>query len=90
MIVLNDTRPAEPKALIERQVKKPSAAPTDGAQQQHTQPQQAPFTPQQDTRNTQNDAAAVLNAVDEDEEGVAEAECPREFEYESDGEGGDD
>ena len=32
-------------------------------------------------------AAGVLTAVDEDEEGGEEAECPREFEYFSDGEG---
>jgi 26S proteasome regulatory subunit N2 len=31
-------------------------------------------------------AAGVLTAVDEDEEGAEEAECPREFEYFSDDE----
>ena len=31
------------------------------------------------------EAVGVLTAVDEDGEGGEEAECPREFEYESDG-----
>lgn len=31
-------------------------------------------------------AAGVLTAVDEDEEGAEEAECPRSFDYFSDGE----
>ena len=31
-------------------------------------------------------AAGVLTAVDEDDEGGVEAECPREFEYFTDGE----
>lgn len=35
------------------------------------------------------EAAGVLTAVDEDEEGAEEAELPKEFEYHSDGEGGD-
>lgn len=53
----------------------------------------APQTPAGQTtgasaRRGGDDAAAVLNAVDEDEEGVPEAELPREFGYESDGEGG--
>ncbi len=36
------------------------------------------------------EAAGVLTAIDEDSEGSEEAELPREFEYHSDGEGGDD
>ncbi len=36
------------------------------------------------------EAAGVLTAVDEDGEGAEEAELPRDFEYHSDGEGGDD
>ena len=36
------------------------------------------------------EAAGVLTAVDEDGEGAEEAELPREFEYHSDGEGGED
>ncbi|KAL9091190.1 MAG: hypothetical protein Q9159_001607 [Coniocarpon cinnabarinum] len=84
VIVLHDTQPDESKVLIERQVKKPAPA-----QPRSTvaAPNADPSTPQQpQTQNTQADAAAVLNAVDEDEEGVEEAECPAEFTYESDGE----
>ena len=84
MVVLHDTRPSEPKSLVERQVRKPAPA-------QQSQPQ-GPQTPRGQTEQPSEpaggDAAAVLNAVDEDEEGVVEADCPSEFEYESNGEGG--
>ena len=36
------------------------------------------------------EAAGVLTAIDEDGEGMEEAELPREFDYHSDGEGGED
>ena len=83
--MLNDTQPDEPKSLIERQVKKPAPPQSRQQQQGEAAPAQAaaPSTPAQ---NTAADAAAILNAVDEDEEGVEEAQCPGEFTYESEGE----
>lgn len=85
---MTDKEPSEPKSLVELTVKKPQTraapggvdAPASGAQAQ-------PQTPEQSSGG-HADAAAVLTAVDEDEEGVEEAEMPEEFEYHSDGEGG--
>ena len=79
-IVLHDTRPDEPKVLMERKVKRPTRS--RGTESAHQE--QAPAAA---AENSQADAAAVLNSVDEDDEGVEEAECPEEFQYESEGGG---
>lgn len=83
-----DNEPSEPKSLVELKVKKPQtrAAP-GGAAGQGPAAEQRPQTPEQPSTG-HADAAAVLTAVDEDEEGVEEAEMPEEFDYHSDGEGG--
>ena len=94
--ILLDNQPSEPKSLIERKVKRPVAAPATNAPAQ-SQQSQVPRTPvaqtaqpqaQQAEQQGRDDAAAVLNAVDEDDQDGVEAELPREFDYESDGEGG--
>lgn len=68
------------------------ASPAAGATPGNAATTNVPETPQgqRSTNTTSADAAAVLNAVDEDEDGVVEAELPSEFVYESDGEGGSD
>lgn len=82
MIVLEDTNASEKKSLLELKAKKKPptvAAPVPG--------QQAPSTPAPRSRDTDmggtEAAAGVLNAVDEDIEGGAEADCPDEFDVES-------
>lgn len=99
---MTDTTPSTAKSLIERQVKKTAPAPPPARPRAATDPgtpgratggafSQAPQTPGgvgAALGGGGADAAAILNAVDEDEEGGVEAELPREFEYESDGEGG--
>lgn len=75
VILLIDTQSGDEKVLIEEKLKKAT-----------TEKAAAPAT-LEDMRNEsfnlrrQADAAGVLTAVDEDEEGGAEAECPRDFEY---------
>lgn len=82
--MLVDSKSDESKTLLELKAKKKAtvvAAPVPGQQQ----PLGAPSTParQTDTQMGGTEAAAaVLNAVDEDVEGGAEAEVPDEFELE--------
>lgn len=94
VILMTDTTPSEPKSLIERQVPK-KAAPVPATNTASTPAQQTSGSfrmpsPPGDLMDANNndDVAAILNAVDEDEEGGVEADVPGEFEYESDGEGG--
>ncbi|KAJ9661094.1 proteasome regulatory particle base subunit [Coniosporium apollinis] len=88
VILLIDQQPDEPKSLLELKVKKVAPAPAPGAQGQG-QGQAVPET-MSDAISAlaqgtgASEAAAVLNAVDEDEEGGEEAEVPRDFEYFSD------
>lgn len=93
MILVNDTQPHEPKTLLEMKVKKTSTAPAPGANAQAT------IGATEQSRGAQSadqpmggaaEAAGVLNAVDEDEEGGEEAELPRDFEYFSEDEDGQD
>jgi len=82
VILLNDTRPSEPKSLLELKVKKTAPAPTPGGA--GASGDQAP---------TGVEAAPASADVDDNlvEEGDAEASVPGEFEYNSDtGEGDDD
>lgn len=87
---MSDKEPSEAKSLVELKVKKPQtrAAP-GGVPGPPESSQAAPETPQQQQPSAGHaDAAAVLTAVDEDEEGVEEAQLPEDFDYHSDGEGG--
>ncbi|KAH6672322.1 putative 26S proteasome regulatory subunit rpn2 [Halenospora varia] len=90
VILLIDTQPAEEKELIEEKLKKAStekaAAPTTLEDMRN---ESFSLRRQADAQGEASGAAAaagVLTAVDEDEEGAEEAECPREFEYFSDNE----
>ncbi|KAF4549729.1 26S proteasome regulatory subunit rpn2-like protein [Elsinoe fawcettii] len=81
VILLNDTQPSEKKTLMElKSKKKPAtaAAPVPGQRVG-----EVPQTPaqQMDVDRSRNEAAEVLNAVDE---GEGEAEVPNEFEVEPD------
>lgn len=87
-MLLEDTQPSEPKHLIERQIKKAAPRAQAGQQGQSATAQTPIGQREQQAEVAGGDAAAVLNAVDEDEEGAPEAECPGEFDYESNGEGG--
>ena len=79
MLVI-DTQASEPKSLVERKVKKPATRPAPSSA--------VPTTHTNDTEEAQmghaNDIAAVLTAIDEDEEGAEEAQLPDEFDYFSD------
>lgn len=96
VILLNDTTPSEPKTLMELKARKnikAAAAPEtlqDRVDAAFNLPGDAGA--EESTRDTGGaaEAAGVLTAIDEDGEGSEEAELPREFEYHSDGEAGDD
>ena len=89
-----DTQPEEEKLLIEEKLKKASvekaAAPTtleDMRNESFNLRRQADVQGEAAGSGAGAAAAAgVLTAVDEDEEGAEEAECPQEFEYFSDNE----
>ncbi len=93
VLLLTDTQPEEPKVLIEEKLKKASiekaAAPTtmedfeDGSF--HPRRQGGPSESEEAVIGAAT-VASVLSAVDEDEEGGEEAECPRDFEYFTDNE----
>ena len=74
MILLTDTKPSEPKTLLELKVKKAAPAPTPGAA--GSSGDQAP-----EGVSVTTAAAVSDNMVDE---GDDEASIPGEFEYESD------
>lgn len=85
VLLLQDTRPSEPKTLIEMKRKPP------------TKPATAPSTAQeraeadvQGLHGGAAEAAGVLTAFDEGGEGDEDAEMPRDFEYHSDGEHGEE
>ena len=91
VVLLIDNKPSEPKVLMERQVKKsnqPGRAAANAAAAVAAEPATpAPRAEPEATLATGGaDAASVLNAVDEDEEGVEEAQLPRSFDYYSDDE----
>jgi len=99
MVVL-DTEPDKERETIPLLVSKievPAAAPTSTGSTLGGGASQTPQTPARQITD-QDDfsgagvaaAAGVLTAIDEDEEGAEEAPVPGEFEYETDGEGGQD
>lgn len=75
MILLTDTRPSEPKELLELKVKKAAPAPAPGAA--GSSGDQAP----EGVAEAGSPEATTDNLV---EEGDEEASLPGEFEYESD------
>ncbi|KAF2148795.1 26S proteasome regulatory complex, non-ATPase subcomplex, Rpn2/Psmd1 subunit [Myriangium duriaei CBS 260.36] len=85
VILLNDTAPSESKSLLEmKSKKKPSpVAPVPGQRVGGEVPQTPAHQRSADEDSRQ--PAEILNAVDE---GEGEAECPDEFEVESEDEGG--
>ena len=86
-----DTRASEPKDLIELKARKnvkiaAVPAPPQGMESSRYDAASrlaAALSEAQSSRSN-NDVAGVLTSVDEDEEAVEEAECPREFDYYSD------
>jgi 26S proteasome regulatory subunit N2 len=80
VILLHDTRPSEPKSLLELKVKKATPAPAPGAT--GSSADQGP-----EGASATTAAAANDNLVDEGEE---EASVPGEFDYESDTNPNDD
>ncbi len=87
-----DSQPKEEKVLLEEKLKKASiekaAAPTtleDIRNESFNLRRQADAQGEASGSGAAA-AAGVLTAVDEDEEGGAEAECPGEFEYFTDNE----
>jgi 26S proteasome regulatory subunit N2 len=94
VILLIDTRPDEPKVLIDEKLKKISteraaAVPTLEDMRQESFNLRRMADAHGEASGALSGAAAaagVLTAVDEDEEGEEEAEVPREFEYFSDNE----
>lgn len=86
VILLHDTKPSEPKALMEMKRKppvKPAKVPPTAAQ---ARGEAAPSA----SGAGAAEAAGVLTAFDEGGEGEDDAEMPREFEYQSDGEHGEE
>jgi 26S proteasome regulatory subunit N2 len=84
VILVTDTRPQDPKTLLELKVKKAAPVPAPGATGQSsgtTQDTAAPVTP------ARASASSSTHIV---EEGESEADVPGEFEYQTDGEGGTD
>ncbi|OCK84304.1 26S proteasome regulatory complex, non-ATPase subcomplex, Rpn2/Psmd1 subunit [Lepidopterella palustris CBS 459.81] len=85
VILMIDTQPDEPKTLLELKVKKAAPAPAPGAPGQSLSDRVSEAYASRDAQSNDT-AAAVLNAVDEDEEGGEEADVPREFDYVTDDE----
>jgi 26S proteasome regulatory subunit N2 len=75
VILLTDTRPSEPKELLELKVKKAAPAPAPGATGSSSE--QAP----EGVEEMETSDATADNLVDEGDE---EASLPADFEYESD------
>lgn len=89
--MLADTTPTAPKTLVPLKSKKPSqpavppVVPHDSVAAGSTRHQQD-ITMQESTNEPDGaaEAAGVLTAVDEDDEGGEEAELPQDFDYHSD------
>lgn len=88
VVLLTDTRPSEPKSLLELKVKKTAPAPTPGAPGQSLSDRINDAYASRDAhaasrgeRSGAAEAAGVLTAVDEDDDDGEEAAVPDEFEY---------
>ena len=91
VILLNDTRPSEPKTLLElKKAKKPAqavAAPEASQNRMDATTAQGEVAGESAREATgAAEAAGVLTALDEGGEGEEDAELPHEFEYHSDNE----
>ncbi len=86
VIVVIDTRPSEPKTLMELKVKKGSARPVAAVDGQPPESRNEDEQHSRDAAGGAAEAAGVLTAVDEDEEGAEEAEVPADFDYLTEGE----
>ncbi|CAF9929906.1 proteasome regulatory particle base subunit [Imshaugia aleurites] len=87
VILLNDTKPSEPKTLLEmKKAKKPAQpAATPAALQDRVDAAMAQGEAIREASGAA-EAAGVLTAIDEGGEGEEDAEVPHEFEYHSDNE----
>lgn len=87
VILLNDTKPSEPKTLLEmKKAKKPAQpAATPGTLQDRVDVAMAQGEADREADGAA-EAAGVLTALDEGGEGEEDAEVPHEFEYHSDNE----
>ncbi|KAH0538270.1 hypothetical protein FGG08_005141 [Glutinoglossum americanum] len=88
VVLLTDTKPSDPKTLLELKSRKVSSTTTDSEGITKTrQTEQERSRRDGTTAGTGGAEAAVgvLTAMDEDDEGGEEAEVPREFHYETDG-----
>ncbi|KAI9833890.1 MAG: hypothetical protein M1819_003399 [Sarea resinae] len=97
VILLVDNQPSEPKTLIELKSKKkvaqdtaPEAVPGRSSEAAGSSAETAggPLSYLRDHQGAA-EAAGVLTAMDEDDEGGEEAELPREFDYHSDDDDGE-
>ena len=95
VIVVTDKTPSEPKALMELKARKSKPAPAAENMDDRVNEALRSFrfanqmSPSELARAGAGaggaaEAAGVLTAIDEDGEGGEEAECPREFEYDTD------
>ncbi|EOD52586.1 putative 26s proteasome regulatory subunit rpn2 protein [Neofusicoccum parvum UCRNP2] len=88
VILVTDTKPSEPKELLELKVKKATTTPAPGAPGHSLQDRVEDAYSSRDATASLNtgaaEAAGVLTAVDEDDDDQ-EASPPRDFEYYSDG-----
>lgn len=87
VILLNDTKPSEPKTLLEMKKAKKSAQPaaTPGTLQDRVDTAMAQGEANREATGA-DEAAGVLTAIDEGSEGEEDAELPHEFDYHSDNE----
>ena len=91
VLLMNDTRPDEPKKLMEMKRKAPpQPAPAPATQSEGDAGSALAAAVAAATGAGAAEAAGVLTAVDEGGEGEEDAELPRDFDYETDGEGGED
>jgi 26S proteasome regulatory subunit N2 len=97
VILLHDTQPDEPKSLLELKVKKARVQPAPAAATAAAAAVLAAASGEAAMRDAEEEAAAENGGADVEEEGYVlddgvegEAEVPGDFEYESDGEGGNE
>lgn len=86
VILLEDTKPSEPKTLLELKVKKAAPAPAPGAAGQSSGDRMLGST----GASAAPSAAAAASATHLVDEGEEDAALPDDFNYETDGEGGDE
>ncbi|KAI9774228.1 MAG: proteasome regulatory particle base subunit [Geoglossum umbratile] len=82
VVLLTDTKPSDPKTLLELKSRKKVSSITPDTKTRQTE--QGASRTSAGTGGAEA-AAGVLTAVDEDEEGGEEAEVPKDFDYETDG-----